>query len=1077
MAKRSRSPPLPSCYSSRRPLPSCYSSRRPLSSCYSSRRPSETGGSDENDGGVNVKYEYNDNAVGNQGDNDPFLPYVEHHDGRRFWSDRFYLNANANANITVNVNNIDNANNTEKTSTASLDCNCDCGSSQAPPTFPLVDFVNQSLDVKAAVMGTFNIHPEWFRQNFPRFCERRKSSSDGIGTEDSDNDNDNDNDNNKSVAYNTTVPTFILHGHRGLENALAKRVQQADEIEYETDRDDDEGDDDDIGDHQNSSKSKNSKRGSPRRPSIEQSSKFRFFLPATAKATETARHFVNNPDLQLCQVHCNWEKRSSINNNNNINNNDNNNSNDNNNNKSKTSPVGVRVRVSSDKENSENDDEKSKKNNNTTTTRETKFGVHHPKFLLLFEQSGDLVVIVTTSNLTPTNKSTVEGSWVQRFRRRCQNNRRTEDKHEHDGSYRAKRNRKSIPRCNNQQQQRQQQQKGQENDFGPVLQDFLVQLSEAAAAGAEQMKRREGSTIPLTNNNNNTSDKSGNCESSSSSSSNHLPLEEFLSKHIGLKSLSEFSELYHFENAQTYLVPIVPGDYKYDPSNSSTSTRGDDDDDDNNYRKSPTRFYYGRQRVRYILDELATYTPKISKKTQDKSKSDRLLLQPTSLGNDWSRSQFASLVREYMGYYGGGNNNSNSTNAIAQKSENTKTLPKRKRTHMKKKKTDHDYSYHRDDFWVCRQADIVWPSDRFMVGVAKSSMQSFGSNGANNSPLQAAATTTRCNEGGESPTRTTVMNLFVFNSSRTFNACDLEFIARMAKYQPSKPCQLSHRSSNTNTNTCTTTSSNRNKNNKNNNSHASNSVEPVVSRAPHFKSIARLFQNHVAMQKRDVPPADAYFSWFLLTSACLSMGAQGAAVVDDVSGQRQQQLASSSDRSYDYSSSSSTPPLTSVTSTVAYRNFELGVLFASHLPKKPKTSSNTKGLPATIDSRLEQEKQRRSVVYCFHPKHCSCGDKDTTDKMNANDRGEKITNASDKNLTFSSMSSPPQLVHLPVPYNLRPESYFQERYNEEGDDDDDDTEMVMKENPFFHEISDESRCIGNMLLTPFGQREINRTEL
>ena len=988
MAKRRRSPPLPSC--------------------YSSRLPPENGG---NDGGVNVQYEYNDNDdIGNLGVADPFLPYVEHHDGRRFWSDRFYLNANnANANAN-NANPIETttttsaASSSSSSSSSSLCDDCNCGSLRKPPTFPLIDFVNQSLDLKASVMGTFNIHPEWFRQNFPRFCERRRkrssSSDERIGTKDCNNDSNNDS-NKSAVDRNTTVPTFILHGHRGLENALAKRVLQADEMEYETDRDED----DDISEHLDKSKSSStsstsSKHSSPRHlTSIEQqSSKFQFFLPNTAKVTETARHFVRNPDLQLCQVHCNWEKSGTGSSS-----------------TSKTSPVVVRV--SSDKENSEHDDEKIK----TATTRETKLGVHHPKFLLLFEQSGDLVVIVTTSNLTPTNQSTVEGSWVQRFRRK----RSDDHTYKEDGSYRAaKRNRNSIPRNSNYQQQQQQQQKGQENDFGPVLQDFLVQLSEAAAAGPKQTKMRE--TIPLANSNK--THKNGNRESSSSS--NRLPLEEFLSKHIGLESLSEFSELYHFETAQTYLVPIVPGDYKYDPcdssSTSTSTTRGE----------SPTRFYYGRQRVRYILDELATSTPKISKKTQDKSKSDRLLLQPTSLGNDWSRSQFASLVREYMGYYGGGSTtNKSNNNAIAQNGENTKMLAKRKTT-PKKKKTNNDYSYHRDDFWVCRQADIVWPSDQFMVDIANS-LQSFESNGANNfiSPLQAAATTsatTRCDEGGESPTtRTTVMNSFCFNSSRTFNGCDLEFIARMAKYQPSTPCQLSHRSSKGNT------------------------VEPVVSpRAPHFKSIARLFQNHVAMQKRDVPPADAYFSWFLLTSACLSTGAQGAVVVDDVSDRK-------TDKSYDYSSSSS--PSTSDASTVAYRNFELGVLFASHLPKKSKPSSKTKGLPATIDSRLEQEKQRRSVVYCFHPQRCSCGDKNTINKVGAIEREEKTAR--------------PQLVHLPVPYNLRPESYFQEHNNNEEEDGEDDTEMVMKENPFFHEISDESRCIGNMLLTPFGQREINQTKL
>ena len=823
--------------------------------------------------------------VGGERKNDPMVPCVEYRDGRRFWSDRFYLNSSETSS----------ASSIHHQQQQHADSNC--GDLEPPPTFPLVDFVNHSLDVKASVMGTFNLHPEWFRERFPRFGA--SPSSEEEWSDDS----------------KVAVPTFILHGHRGLENALAKRVKQADQVEYETDREEE----DDDGD---------SKKNTPRSISGDSSSKFQFFLPPTPKATEAARHFVDNPSLQLCQVHCNWEKIP----------------------KKKASPR--RVSVSSDKENSEA--------LNATINRETKFGVHHPKFFLLFEQSGDLVVIITTSNLTPTNRSSVEGSWVQRFRRRIKTSNAPRN-HQH-----------------------------QENDFGPVLQDFLVQLSEAAAAGPGKGGKAQ---IPLAS-----SDGKG---ESHESSSNRLPLEGFLWKHIGLRSLSDFSSLYHFETAQAYLVPIIPGDYEYD---ASSAVKNSDNE--------KPRYFYGRQRVRYILDNLAISTPMISKKTQDKSKSDRLLLQPTSLGSDWSRSQFASLVREYMGYHGCGGSNSKTP---AQKAGETTTPPvNTKRKSLKKQKRNHDYSYHRDDFWVCNQADIVWPSDQFMIGAAKSLARNntANNNGSNIiSPLQAAA-----NKKGS------VMNSFIFNSSRTFNTCDFEFIARMSKYQPSKPCQFYH--------------SNQNDVNSNNNNN--------TAKAPHFKSIARIFQNHVAMQKRGVPPADTYFSWFLLTSACLSMGAQGAAI-DKVRNPKQH---SDIDKNIDSASSSS------FASTVSYRNFELGVLFVSHLPKVGKPQSKTKRFSA-MGSSLDQERQRRrSVVYCFRPHRRACGDSSNT----------------------STKAFTPQLVHLPVPYNLKPESYFKERSKEgeeEGDDDDDD--VVMNENPFFHEVVDGSRCIGNMLLTPFGQRESNQT--
>ena len=789
MPKRSRTPSLPSCYNTE-----------------------SGGGCDE----PSCEDETN-------------IPYVEHHDGRRFWGDRFYLNSFDDSSLKDHHQ------------------TCSCGSLEPPPTFPLVDFVNRSLKLKASVMGTFTIHPEWFHQTFPRFGARQEPNQDNIDD-------------------TSSIPTFVFHGHRGLQNALAKRVKHADEVEYDTDREED----DNIG---------------GKTSSIGETSKFQYFLPTTNGATEAAKHFVDNPNISLCQVHCNWEK----------------------------TPKSTTTRVSTGKENAQI---------NHAATRETKFGVFHPKFFLLFEESGDLVVIVTTFNLTPTNSATVEGSWVQRFKRRKE---KIDRKDHHPG-----------------------------NDFGLVLQDFLFKLSEAAAAAP-------AGSSPRSNN------KKGGSQ---------FPVEEFLQKHIGLTSLSEFSKLYHFETAKAYLVPVIPGDYEYNPNDSLAH--------DN--KKIP-RYYYGRQRVRYILEHLAMSIPKISKKTQDKSKSDRLVLQPTSLGTDWSRSQFAALIREYMGYYGERNNKPNQSNEAVSKRN-------------KKQKKQHDYSYQRDDFWVCDQADIVWPTDKFMTQAANSVPEWMGSDGANLvSPLERAA-----RKEGE------VMNSFIFNSSKSFNACDIEFISRMAKYQPSKPCQVSGDNQ---------TEANKSSSNK----------------APHFKSIARLFQNHVAMQKRDVPPADAYFSWFLMTSACLSLGAQGMAMANEESATNENNQDGDSKSPF--------------ASKVSYRNFELGVLFASHLPKKTKPQSKTKRSSIPSPDKTEEREDPKPVVYCFHPHRCSCS-------------------------TASTTKPSPELVHLPVPYRLKPDSYFNKNGDDENDDDDDD-ESVMNDNPFFHEVSDGSRCIGNMLLTPFGQIQSNQT--
>jgi len=163
---------------------------------------------------------------------------------------------------------------------------------------------------------------------------------------------------------------------------------------------------------------------------------------------------------------------------------------------------------------------------------------------------------------------------------------------------------------------------------------------------------------------------------------------------------------------------------------------------------------------------------------------------------------------------------------------------------------------------------------------------------------------------------------------------------------------------------------------------------------------------------------------------------------------------------------------------VGYRNFELGVLFTSHLPKKPKT-------------KLSPTKKKKPFVYCFQPHQCSCDD---TRKANNNNNDDDICdNTANGNL---ASPPPPQLVHLPVPYEVRPESYFEQQQqqrstssstdnnnkNDDGDDHDDDDDddganMLMKENPYFNEILDGSRCVGNMLLTPFGQDEAKQMGL
>ena len=93
---------------------------------------------------------------------------------------------------------------------------------------------------------------------------------------------------------------------------------------------------------------------------------------------------------------------------------------------------------------------------------------------------------------------------------------------------------------------------------------------------------------------------------------------------------------------------------------------------------------------------------------------------------------------------------------------------------------------------------------------------------------------------------------------------------------------------------------------------------------PHIKTIARVFGGNDYRMRKDfgVGRAEETLSWLLLTSACLSRGAQG-----DVPSQR-----------------------APGSNALEYSNFELGVLFCSRL----------------------QGDQSTDRLYCWKPAQCSC---------------------------------------------------------------------------------------------------------
>jgi hypothetical protein len=241
------------------------------------------------------------------------------------------------------------------------------------------------------------------------------------------------------------------------------------------------------------------------------------------------------------------------------------------------------------------------------------------------------------------------------------------------------------------------------------------------------------------------------------------------------------------------------------------------------------------------------------------------------------------------------------------------------------------------DQQVLERMDIVWPSKPYMDTVVAQKYH------RQDKPQPPSSD----NDLAKNPSPTIQLAGAPFLSSDGFNSCDEPCISRMALYQQSDPPQQKY------------------------------------ALVPHIKSMARVSKGsqRQTIEKR-CGSAKEYFSWFLLTSACLSHGAQGKPKFED-----------SQDKER----------------AVSYKNFELGVLFTSRLP----------------------ERQSGDRAYCFHPQTCSC---------NASGGG-----------------TPSKLIHLPVPFELCPKPYVP---------DEDDAEFV--ETPFFHELSVESQCTGNMLLTPYG---------
>ena len=220
----------------------------------------------------------------------------------------------------------------------------------------------------------------------------------------------------------------------------------------------------------------------------------------------------------------------------------------------------------------------------------TELGVHHPKFMLLFEKSGSIVVIVSTSNLTPP--TALDGSWVQRFEAR------------HESQYNEYNRNSDVDW-------------GMPTDFGSILTDFLSKQSEAAA---------DGSMLP----------------------------DIFLRRYVKGLSLDGLKCRYKFEDAQVHLVSTVPGHHQgsiprkgLNPTLSTYRPKITYGPQRVSFILSRLLDAYHMQLANYSKKSRRLVGPMwIPKRLWPAM--ERLVFQPTSLGGNWTRESLEEVVEKYL---------------------------------------------------------------------------------------------------------------------------------------------------------------------------------------------------------------------------------------------------------------------------------------------------------------------------------------------------------------------------------------------------------------------------------------------
>jgi hypothetical protein len=308
----------------------------------------------------------------NNSDNNGEIPFVQV-DGVRYYSDRFYLNRTA-LDDPVGADEPGGASASSSQSASS----CTCGARNPPPLFDRSRLV-ASLKLKAAILATYTLEPDTVMSEFPSLFHA-----------------------------NTTVPVLILHGQKGW-TPYDKKAEKKDDLNYHDDDRDEEtpppatlntndggdGDDCSVGTQEEATIQAADNFKSPETPILKDGMKMDVmaFLqnaendkdlpPYQSRATFGDKDIARFPDhVHWTEVLPSWIPPHDL-----------------------PSQGGTGEASTTNKDGTVSTAVQEK--------RKMKRGVHHPKFMILLETSGSVVVVVSTSNLT--GSMATDGSWVQRF--------------------------------------------------------------------------------------------------------------------------------------------------------------------------------------------------------------------------------------------------------------------------------------------------------------------------------------------------------------------------------------------------------------------------------------------------------------------------------------------------------------------------------------------------------------------------------------------------------------------------------------------------------------------------------------